>query len=1078
MVQSVEVSSASRKAAILIIAVCFGLSLLLTALNPSAARPQCYSPALLEYIEARGPFRPFEARLSGPWRYAPFEAEAPPPTLTLGDLRESKVRRLILLEDRIRREAETDSSPESAAAYGQILMIGGRFDEARQLLERAVEENPEDSRTLNDLSVTLQLNFEWNGSPEKLLRAVETIQRATESRRPEPSAFFNLAKSLSRLSLTLGSGEALAAYLRLDPESAWTEELKESLSSRSPSIPPLEKQPLNTDAEALQFAEADPQTAREIGEGQLLAQWAKAHLSDELPLAAVALNRLERLGQALKRVNGEDLLLEAVQIIRHLSNGRAEDLRELAGAHLAFEQARQFYSDYQIESAVASVRRAQRAFASIGTPFLFWADFYAALCRYQSRDYREALSALTTLEQRLPEGRYRSLRGRVLWMKGLVKQIQREIWAARRFYQSSLELFQDLGEQPNAASVHHLLAENLENLGRREEAWKHRLEAFAHLPEIRSWRRRHSILGEASAACNALGLPRLSVHFQDEVVALSRIWGNPVATSTAHLFRAEIQTGLGRRKRAEADLAAARRLLQEVPDPKLREGILADLLTVEGKLLSLQIPASAVGVLTDSIQRLERSGQFNRIQTPLLARSLAHLRSGQTELGRRDLTRAFSIAEAQREIIKDRETRRAFFERVREVADLLVPALAEAGQIDSALIFVEKARARNLLEDLDQRLPNSAALRFSDPTSIGNLLAALDRNEILIEYFAARNQVLIFALSRDGVQLTRSPGSRQALDRAVREYVAVLRGRREGDARSLGADLHVQLVSPVEAVANGAEKLVFIPDGALHQVPFAALVNPDTGRFLIEERVISNAPSALSYASLAKAGRGAVARSRRSVLLLGAAEGGATFEFEPLPAAGIELDRVAEHYPLARRISGADFTAAAALEEFPRHPVVHVAAHTIVDVADPELSRLAFGPGSKDDSQELLARQLYGLNFPDTRLVALSSCRTGMGRIDAVEGVASVARVFLANGIPSVLATLWSIDDRQGADFMAAFHSRFARGESATQAFQSAARAAIQAGPANQPPHWAAFQLTGDSSLERRASPLEEENHE
>ena len=113
--------------------------------------------------------------------------------------------------------------------------------------------------------------------------------------------------------------------------------------------------------------------------------------------------------------------------------------------------------------------------------------------------------------------------------------------------------------------------------------------------------------------------------------------------------------------------------------------------------------------------------------------------------------------------------------------------------------------------------------------------------------------------------------------------------------------------------------------------------------------------------------------------------------------------------------------------------MIHLAAHAEVDSQYPTLSRLVLA-----GNDTLTAGELYSQDFGATRLVVLSACRTARGPITATEGVESLARPFLAAGVPAVVASLWDVDDGATAELMIAFHRHLRSGLTGPAALRAA----------------------------------------
>src|SRR5205085_2437073 len=98
-----------------------------------------------------------------------------------------------------------------------------------------------------------------------------------------------------------------------------------------------------------------------------------------------------------------------------------------------------------------------------------------------------------------------------------------------------------------------------------------------------------------------------------------------------------------------------------------------------------------------------------------------------------------------------------------------------------------------------------------------------------------------------------------------------------------------------------------------------------------------------------------------------------------------------------------------------------------------------------------------------TRLVVLAGCDTGTGRGYRGEGVLSLARPFLASGVPRVIATLWSVADSSTLALVRTLHQRLRAGDSAAAALRTAQIAMLRSGDPklSSPRQWAGFQLIG-----------------
>ena len=312
---------------------------------------------------------------------------------------------------------------------------------------------------------------------------------------------------------------------------------------------------------------------------------------------------------------------------------------------------------------------------------------------------------------------------------------------------------------------------------------------------------------------------------------------------------------------------------------------------------------------------------------------------------------------------------------------------------------------------------------------------------------------------------------------AIRRLVALLEsgGRPDALAKRLG----VALLEPAAAaLPPGVTRLVVIPDGPLHRVPFDALQLAD-GRAAVERWAIGLAPSASLAASLWRRRGPAEPLSQTRVLAVGdpafsmelassdarevetfrsafAAEGG----LPRLKGSGEEARRVARYAGGGSEVrlrgeASEDWLKHARLDRF---RVIHLATHAVVDESALSRTALALAPGGKEDGF-LTPADLAGLRLA-ADMVVLSACRTAGGVTVAGEGVQGLASPLVAAGARSVVATQWRVGDRSTVRLVEDFYDGLARGRPVAEALREAKLAAIRRGA--PPGEWAGFTVVGD----------------
>jgi tetratricopeptide (TPR) repeat protein len=204
---------------------------------------------------------------------------------------------------------------------------------------------------------------------------------------------------------------------------------------------------------------------------------------------------------------------------------------------------------------------------------------------------------------------------------------------------------------------------------------------------------------------------------------------------------------------------------------------------------------------------------------------------------------------------------------IQQVYETMVLACLRYGDPASAFGYVERARARTLLDLVARRAPALAANLAQHPVTLAEAHAMLAPDTLLLEYYTvgiiprgahflehippenqrlrelllSPPQIILFAVTSDRLEVHRiafDPNLLQPLPSDPTPGRQLLTGRKL-------SWLYTQLLAPVEHLLAGRRTLHIVPHGPLHFVPFAALQLPD-GKHLLTSGgpSITNAPSA------------------------------------------------------------------------------------------------------------------------------------------------------------------------------------------------------------------------------------------
>ena len=365
-----------------------------------------------------------------------------------------------------------------------------------------------------------------------------------------------------------------------------------------------------------------------------------------------------------------------------------------------------------------------------------------------------------------------------------------------------------------------------------------------------------------------------------------------------------------------------------------------------------------------------------------------------------------------------------------------------------------------------------------------------------------------------GLHIKAGPLTRPAAVAIVSQYLADLRDR--GGGRGLtgivsspegireaeqGTQLaEVLLPSEVRKriMAHSPREITIVPDGALHQLPFEALLlsGGDSPRYLLDVfPPIAYSPSATILMNL-KARPAADPKAAANLLTAGNPHYPAPQAAPPadslaavsrdayiqlggqlplLPGTSKECGEVARAFPADRvkRLEWDDATEANVRAAIAGRRYVHLAAHGLVNTQHDNLfGAIALTPGrgtseSSDDDGFLSLHEIHALPLAGCELVVLSACQTNVGPDRPLEAGVTLAQAFLAAGSRRVICSHWNVNDASTAELMGTFFAALAKADRAgkpvnyAQALQEA-RKAIRTNPRwSSPYYWAPFVLVG-----------------
>ena len=468
----------------------------------------------------------------------------------------------------------------------------------------------------------------------------------------------------------------------------------------------------------------------------------------------------------------------------------------------------------------------------------------------------------------------------------------------------------------------------------------------------------------------------------------------------------------------------------------------------------------------------------------------------------------------------DRKRRRVADDYDRAQLQLIA---AEPEKVESVLRELDRLSEERI--DVTERIRRTAlgraALHYPQTPTFYEIRKVLDSGTILLAYQVRKNTTILFVVERDHelhVEFLPDDADELIDDVSIfRQLIAhAVPGSPYDDPErlhKLGRSLYENLIEPVADRIEQSDRVLIIPDGPLHHLPFAALVRPEGeassaqhARYLAEWKPIHTVLSATLYAELQRSRpSSAVSSEGLSLIAFGdpeypevltrpgarseaisdpevrAAVDRGLFDWRPLVFSRSEVERIAGLFPPDRvRL----FLGAASTEEEVKSldrpgGIVHFAVHGYFDDRMPVSSALALSipqgfPAGRDNGVLQVWEILDRVRL-DADLVVLSACKSALGQEYGEEGPLGLIRAFHYAGARTVAATLWNIDDQVTAELMVRFYRHLLAGKPKDEALRAAQLELIrdpmlvqdrdgrtEVKDASSPYYWAAFQLYGD----------------
>lgn len=954
--------------------------------------------------------RTVEPRLAGGFAWAPYRG---PARLEQEPVDSSRMKLIGMAGDLVEK-ADRAKSPETEHDAGVGLLLIEKPLDSVTRLRQAAASAPDEPGNWIDLSAALYAAALQLNRPALYPQALDAADRALHLNPDVREALFNRALIIERLGLTEQARAAWQHYLQTDPSSSWASEARQHLaklpvttseSSFNRDRPKLEQAAERGDMGTVTMLVARyPQQARTWSEFEYLARWAGATQRGDAPEAARALSVPRALGEALATFSGESLPRDAV---RSVDTGSASARTAIAEGHVLYHRGRVAYSKQKPTEAEADLRAAAARFTSAGNPMAYVARYYAANTRFDQNDVTGARSELLALlAESDAHPQYAALGAHIRWELALCSMFDGDWSGALPLLTASRATFDRLGERNYLGFVDGLLATTLLSLGRSDESWAARIRAFETLSQEGHGDRLAVSVGAAARMemrAGRLDAARALLAIEEPI---DQQTGNQSLVANLFVRRAVLSTALGDGE-ASSHARNARAAAARLTDPRMRAAAEADADFAAGATTLHDDPRGARETLSRAIDFYRSNTRPVFLPECYLLRARAASQLGAPNDALRDLDNGIAAMEAHRVEVAGAVTGTGVLDAGPALLQEAVRLRLDRGDVDGAFAAAERMQELTdsphviTISELQQRLAGSDAA--------------------VVAFAVLPHELVAFTVTASARGVARTPMA-QGLDKLADRAL-------QGDAAA-SRTLYELLIHPSRQTIAGARSLIIIAPPPLDTVPFAALVDPTTGRFAVQTWTISMGPNASTL-------QPAPVTTAKSALAIALASND-----RALPESGSEVADIRTLYANGVELSGAEVTFPAFASAAERADVVHIASHTSLNSSAGELTLNFAG-------QSVSWRAIANLHLRRSAAVLLASCDSLRSLHIAGSRSLSLAGGFLAAGAADVVGTLTPIQDSDARELFLDIHHRLAHGLGTGEAVREMQLKAIATEAAN-----------------------------
>ncbi|MEQ9234165.1 CHAT domain-containing protein [Coleofasciculus sp. E2-BRE-01] len=713
--------------------------------------------------------------------------------------------------------------------------------------------------------------------------------------------------------------------------------------------------------------------------------------------------------------------------------------------------------------------------------------------QYQQGQFREALETFQTAFVIFRETGERQGEGATLNYIGAVYLNLGQYPQALEYFQQALAIRTEISDKAGEGSTLNNIGAVYNDLGEYPRALEYFQQALAIRTEIGNKAGEGSTLNNIGAVYNDLGEYPQALENYQQALAIAQDIGDRAGEGSTLNNIGTVYHSLGEYPQALESFQQALAIAQDIGN-KAGEG---------SKLNNIGAVYNDLGEYPQALENYQQAlairteiGDKRGEGTTLNNIGLVYNAQGNYSQAETTLFAAIEALESLRQRDLKDDQKISIFEQQDHTYRFLQQALVAQNKFDKALEISERSRGRALVELLDSKLSQNSSnqANIKPPTLPEIKQIAQKQKATLVQYSTMGDEAIYIWVIKPTGETAFKQVDLKSLDTSLQDLVTTSRDNIGVRSRSLFdvtvvnpqsensteklRQLHQILIAPITDLLpkDPNERVIFIPQDSLFLVPFPALQD-EQSKYLVEKHTILTAP-AIQVLDLTRKQKHNTQNSTGDVLVVGNPTmpkieiGELVANLTPLPGAEREANQIADFFN-TEALTGSQATKATVMEKMQQARIIHLATHGLlhdfkgfgvpgaIALAPNPPSSLSKGGQEEGDVVDglLTAGEIFDMKL-SADLVVLSACDTGRGDIKG-DGVIGLSRSLISAGVPSILVSLWAVNDESTAFLMTEFYRNLQQNPDKAVALRQAMLTTMKQYP--NPKQWAAFTLIGEA---------------